>query len=127
MYGPGIDEVLIVDGSGRPMPEKAIRCVDERAALTAFCDPRCASWTRMSSPVWNTIDFDFTVAPADCNTTTATPFLSWGRDAGELRIRRAEGYFGSGQAHDPRSAGPRRYRSPPRCLRSDGKTTRWTR
>src|SRR5690349_20230515 len=29
MYAEGLDEVLIVDGSGREMPEKAIRCVDE--------------------------------------------------------------------------------------------------
>ena len=38
MYGPGLDEVLIVDGSERAMPDKATRCVDEYAALDAFCE-----------------------------------------------------------------------------------------
>src|SRR5882672_12141588 len=38
LYAPGIDEVLIVDGSERAMPEKATRCTNERAALDAFCE-----------------------------------------------------------------------------------------
>src|SRR5262249_44841611 len=38
LYGMGRDEVLIVDGSNRAMPEKAVRCADERAALTGFCE-----------------------------------------------------------------------------------------
>src|SRR6185312_1514715 len=37
LYAPGLDEVLIVDGSDRPMPERATRCTDEREALDAFC------------------------------------------------------------------------------------------
>ncbi|HEY2404276.1 MAG TPA: DNA polymerase II [Steroidobacteraceae bacterium] len=98
MYGPGIDEVLIVDGSGRPMPEKAIRCVDERAALTAFCD-RVRELDPDVFTGWNTIDFDFTVLQRIA-TRLRHPFVL-GRDAGEIRIRRAEGYFGSGQATIP--------------------------
>jgi len=98
MYGPSIDEVLIVDGSGRPMPEKAIRCVDERAALTAFCD-RVRELDPDVFTGWNTIDFDFTVLQRIA-TRLRHPFVL-GRDAGELRIRRAEGYFGSGQATIP--------------------------
>jgi DNA polymerase-2 len=98
MYGPGVDEVLIVDGSGRPMPEKAVRCVDERAALTAFCD-RVRELDPDVFTGWNTIDFDFTVLQRIA-TRLRHPFLL-GRDAGELRIRRAEGYFGSGQATIP--------------------------
>jgi DNA polymerase-2 len=98
MYGPGIDEVLIVDGSGRPMPEKAIRCIDERAALTAFCD-RVRELDPDVFTGWNTIDFDFTVLQRIA-TRLRHPF-ALGRDAGELRIRRAEGYFGSGQATIP--------------------------
>src|SRR5204863_9410558 len=35
LYAPGIDEVLIVDGSERTMPEKATRCTNERAAFDA--------------------------------------------------------------------------------------------
>jgi DNA polymerase II len=98
MYGPGVDEVLIVDGSGRPMPEKAICCVDERAALTAFCD-RVRELDPDVFTGWNTIDFDFTVLQRIA-TRLRHPFVL-GRDAGELRIRRAEGYFGSGQATIP--------------------------
>ena len=37
LYGCGVDEVLIVDGSGREMPERAVACPGERAALDAFC------------------------------------------------------------------------------------------
>jgi DNA polymerase-2 len=98
MYGPGVDEVLIVDGSGRSMPEKAIRCGDERAALTAFCD-RVRELDPDVFTGWNTIDFDFTVLQRIA-TRLRHPFVL-GRDAGELRIRRAEGYFGSGQATIP--------------------------
>src|SRR5277367_5271480 len=37
LYAPGVDEVLIVDGGDRVMPEHATRCKDEAAALDAFC------------------------------------------------------------------------------------------
>ena len=46
LYAPGIDEVLIVDGSDRPMPEKATRCADERAALRGVLRSRAARSTR---------------------------------------------------------------------------------
>ena len=98
LYGPNIDEVLIVDGSGRPMPEKAICCVDESAALTAFCD-RVKELDPDVFTGWNTIDFDFTVLQRIA-TRLRHPFVL-GRDVGEIRIRRAEGYFGSGQATIP--------------------------
>jgi DNA polymerase-2 len=98
LYGTNLDEVLIVDGSGRAMPPKATRCADERAALTAFCE-----WVREFDPDvltgWNTIDFDFTVLQRIAN-RLRHPF-ALGRDSGEIRIRRAEGYFGSGQATIP--------------------------
>ena len=38
MYAPGIDEVLIVDGSERADAGEAIRCANEFAALDAFCE-----------------------------------------------------------------------------------------
>ncbi len=98
LYGTNLDEVLIVDGSGRPMPAKATRCVDERAALTAFCD-RIREFDPDVLTGWNTIDFDFTVLQRIA-TRLRHPFIL-GRDAGEIRIRRAEGYFGSGQATIP--------------------------
>jgi DNA polymerase II len=98
LYGPGVDEVLIVDGSGRGMPEKAIACADERAALTAFCE-RIRELDPDVLTGWNTIDFDFTVLQRIA-ARVRHPF-NLGRDVGELRIRRAEGYFGSGQATIP--------------------------
>src|SRR5882762_5754848 len=98
LYGTNLDEVLIVDGSGRAMPHKATRCADERAALTAFCD-RVREFDPDVITGWNTIDFDFTVLQRIAN-RLRHPF-ALGRDSGELRIRRAEGYFGSGQATIP--------------------------
>jgi len=98
LYSPDIDEVLIVDGSGREMPEKAVRCQDERAALDAFCD-RIARLDPDVLTGWNTIDFDFTVLQKIAARVQHP--LNLGRDSGTLRIRKAEGYFGSGQATIP--------------------------
>jgi DNA polymerase-2 len=98
MYGPGIDEVLIVDAGGREMPEKATRCVDERATLTAFCE-RIRTLDPDVLTGWNTIDFDFTVLERIAK-RLRHPF-SLGRDVGAIRIRKPEGYFGSGQASIP--------------------------
>jgi DNA polymerase II len=98
MYAPGIDEVLIVDGSDRLMPDNATRCVDEFSALDAFCDR-----VRLFDPDvltgWNIIDFDLTVLERIA-ARVRHPF-SLGRDSGAIRIRKAEGYFGSGQVNVP--------------------------
>src|SRR5882757_1454129 len=98
MYAPGIDEVLIVDGSDRAMPDKATRCADEFAALDAFCD-RVRRFDPDVLSGWNIIDFDLTVLQRIAE-RVRHPF-SLGRDAGGMRIRKAEGYFGSGQASVP--------------------------
>jgi DNA polymerase-2 len=98
MYAPGLDEVLIVDGSDRPMPEKATRCANERAALDAFCE-RIRTLDPDVITGWNTIDFDFTVLQRIA-ARTRHPF-EIGRDAGAIRLRKPEGYFGSGQASVP--------------------------
>jgi DNA polymerase II len=98
MYAPGLDEVLIVDGSDRAMPEHATRCADERAALDAFCD-RIRQFDPDVLTGWNTIDFDFTVLERIA-ARLRHPF-NLGRDAGPIRIRKPEGYFGSGQATIP--------------------------
>lgn len=98
LFGPEVDEVLIVDGSGRPMPERALRCANEFAALEAFC----ARVRQLDPDVltgWNLIDFDLTVLQRVA-TRVRHPFLL-GRDSGVIRIRKAEGYFGSGQASIP--------------------------
>ncbi len=98
MYAPGIDEVLIVDGSERAMPDKAIRCADEFAALEVFCD-RVRRFDPDVLTGWNIIDFDLTVLQHIAE-RVRHPF-SLGRDVGRIRIRKAEGYFGSGQASIP--------------------------
>jgi DNA polymerase II len=98
MYAPGIDEVLIVDGSDRAMPDKAIRCAHEFAALEAFCD-RVRGIDPDVLSGWNIIDFDLTVLQRIAE-RVRHPF-ALGRDVGSIRIRKAEGYFGSGQASVP--------------------------
>ena len=98
MFAPGIDEVLIVDGSDRPMPESATRCADERAALQTFCD-RVRSFDPDVLTGWNIIDFDLS-ALQGIATRLHHP-LDLGREPGAIRIRKPEGYFGSGQATVP--------------------------
>jgi DNA polymerase II len=98
MYGLGLDEVLIVDGSGRAMPPNSTCCADEFAALQAFCE----RVRRVDPDVltgWNIIDFDLSVLQRIAE-RVRHPFVL-GRDAGGLRIRKAQGYFGSGQATIP--------------------------
>ena len=98
LYAPGVDEVLIVDGSDREMPEKATRCATEFAALEAFCE-RVKVLDPDVLTGWNIIDFDLTVLQRIA-ARVRHPFIV-GRDSGAIRIRKAEGYFGSGQASIP--------------------------
>jgi DNA polymerase-2 len=98
LYAPGIDEVLIVDPESRTMPERAIRCADEAAALDAFCERIHADDPDVLTG-WNTIDFDLT-ALQRIATRLGHP-LHLGREPGALRLRKPEGYFGSGQASIP--------------------------
>jgi DNA polymerase II len=98
LYAPGVDEVLIVDGGDRVMPERAHRCADERAALDMFC----ARVKELDPDVltgWNVIDFDLTVLQRIA--TRANHPFALGREPGAMRLRKAEGYFGSGQASIP--------------------------
>ena len=98
LYAPGVDEVLIVDGGDRAMPERALRCADERAALDGFC----ARVRELDPDVltgWNVIDFDLTVLQRIAMRLNH-PF-PLGRESGAMRLRKAEGYFGSGQASIP--------------------------
>ncbi len=97
-YGPDVDEVLIVDSSERVMPERAIRCGDEAAALERFC-ARVAEIDPDVLTGWNVIDFDLAVLEKIA-ARLRRPF-QLGRDPGPMRLRKAEGYFGSGQASIP--------------------------
>jgi DNA polymerase-2 len=98
LFGPGIDEVLIVDAGNRAMPERATRCADERAALDAFC-ARVKEYDPDVLLGWNVIDFDLTVLQRVAARLNHPFFL--GREPGTVRLRKAEGYFGSGQASIP--------------------------
>jgi DNA polymerase-2 len=98
LYAPGVDEVLIVDGGNRAMPDRARRCADERVALDMFC----ARVKEIDADVltgWNVIDFDLTVLQ-QVAARLNHPF-ALGREPGAIRLRKAEGYFGSGQASIP--------------------------
>jgi DNA polymerase-2 len=98
IYGPDVDEVLIVDDRDRQMPQKATRCASEFAALTAFCD-RVRTCDPDVLTGWNIVDFDL-AALARIASRVRHPF-DLGRDAGPIRLRKPEGYFGSGQASIP--------------------------
>ena len=98
LHAPGVDEVLIVDPLYRAMPERARRCADECTALDMFCarvkeiDPDVLTG-------WNVIDFDLTVLQRVAARSNHP--LQMGREPGAIRLRKAEGYFGSGQASIP--------------------------
>ena len=98
LYGLGADEVLIVDPRERPMPAGAVGYASEAAVLDAFC-ARVAELDPDVITGWNVVDFDLSVL-AKVAARVARP-LRLGRDDGEIRIRRPEGYFGSGSASIP--------------------------
>ena len=98
LYGLGADEVFIVDARGRPMPEGAVGCPSEAALLEAFCD-RVAALDPDVLTGWNVIDFDLAVL-ARVAARVRRP-LRLGRGDGEVRIRPADGGFGSGSASVP--------------------------
>ena len=98
LYGCGADEVYIVDGAGRDMPERALACADEAAALDAFCQ-RVRELDADVLTGWNVIDFDLSVL-ARIAARLRQPF-ELGREPGHIRLRPARGYFGSGQISIP--------------------------
>ncbi|HMK86263.1 MAG TPA: DNA polymerase II, partial [Steroidobacteraceae bacterium] len=98
MFGLGLDEVLIVDGSERAMPPGAARCANELAALETFTSRLEAADPDVLTG-WNIIDFDLSVLERIAARLSYS--LNLGREPGALRIRKAEGYFGSGQASLP--------------------------
>jgi len=95
LFAPGLDEVLIVDGAGRAMPEHAVRCPNELDALDLFSE-RLRAFDPDVITGWNIIDFDLSVLERIAARLGSA--LHLGREPGALRIRKAEGYFGSGQA-----------------------------
>jgi DNA polymerase-2 len=98
LYAPGVDEVLIVDSADRASPKHATRCADERSALDAF-SARVSEFDPDVLTGWNVIDFDLTVLQRIAARLNH-PF-QLGREPGAMRLRKADGYFGSGQASIP--------------------------
>jgi DNA polymerase II len=98
LYAPGVDEVLIVDSTDRPMPQRATRCRTEREALETFCD-RIARLDPDVVTGWNVVDFDLAVLESIA-ARVGHP-LHLGREPGAMRLRKAESYFGHGQVFIP--------------------------
>ncbi|MDH3452096.1 MAG: DNA polymerase II, partial [Gammaproteobacteria bacterium] len=98
LYGREIDEVFIVDPQARAMPANATGLADERAVIDAFCQ-RVNKLDPDVLTGWNIVDFDLSVL-ARIAKRVRHPF-ELGRDIGALRIRPAQGYFGSGNASIP--------------------------
>ena len=94
----GVDEVFVVDEANRPMPRHAIRCASEAEALNAFV-ARLRALDPDILTGWNVIDFDLKVLVRIAR-RLRVPFVL-GRDDGAVRLRPAQGYFGSGQATIP--------------------------
>ena len=81
------------------MPEKATRCADERAGARRFLRARA----RARPGCAHGLEHDrlrFHGAASASPRALRHP-LNLGRDAGAIRLRKAEGYFGSGQATIP--------------------------
>lgn len=97
-YGLGRDGVVIVDPDGREMPDRAFAVATEKDALHYFA----RLVTELDVDIltgWNVIDFDLTVL---ANIATKVRYdLQLGREQGRMRIRPAEGYFGSGSVMLP--------------------------
>lgn len=94
----GIDAVVVVDPQRRVMPDKALGVASERDALAWF-----TQLVRQYDPDvltgWNVIDFDLSVLSRIAEKHRYD--LQLGRERGALRIRAAQGYFGSGSASIP--------------------------
>ena len=98
IYGKDLDEVLIVDTHQRVPPTNASLYQSEAALLKVFL----AKLRHFDPDVitgWNVVGFDLTVL-AKIAQRNGVPF-EIGRGPGRLRLREAQGYFGSGQAIVP--------------------------
>ena len=93
-----VDEVYIVDDQERAMPPAAIGCGTEAEALGRFVE-RVVELDPDVLTGWNVVDFDLRVL--DRIAKRVRQPLQIGRDAGGVRLRPAQGYFGSGQASVP--------------------------
>jgi DNA polymerase-2 len=98
LYNEHIDEVIVVDGRERAMPDKAVRVANEFDALEAFCR-RVKALDPDVITGWNVIDFDLSVLSRIA--ARVGQAFTLGRVPGTMHLRAAQGYFGSGQATVP--------------------------
>ncbi|MEM9623357.1 MAG: 3'-5' exonuclease [Pseudomonadota bacterium] len=97
-YGCGVDEVVVVDPGSRPMPAHAIGVATEQAALAHFSE-RVRQLDPDVLTGWNVIDFDLSFLARVAERHRYN--LQLGREPGAMRIRPAQGYFGSGHVSIP--------------------------
>ena len=93
-----LEEVLVVDPQRRQMPPLGRGFDDEYQVLDTFC-ARLREFDPDVLTGWNVIDFDLSVLTRIA-ARVRHPF-ALGRGPGQMRIRAAEGYFGSGSANIP--------------------------
>ena len=98
LYGCGADEVFIVDSAGRTMPEKAIACADERAAIDAFCKRVLGTRSRRAHGLERG---RLRSVGAAANRAARAASVRARPRCRRLRVRPARGYFGSGSASIP--------------------------
>lgn len=96
VYGAGLAEVLVVDPGARRMPEATTGYPDEAGVLRRFLE-----LVRHADPDvitgWNCIDFDLQFLDKVAQRTRVP--LELGRMPGKLKMRPAQGYFGSSSAN----------------------------
>lgn len=90
-----VDEVVVVNVQDREAPQNTIMVADEAQAILWFIE-RVREIDPDILTGWNVIDFDLNVLLKVAQRCGIS--LNLGRDRRGLRTRRAEGYFGSGQA-----------------------------
>jgi DNA polymerase-2 len=98
IYGLGRDEVYIVDPERRDMPPNALGFGDEKSVIEHFSRQVRALDVDVLTG-WNVIDFDLNVLNQVAQRTGTQ--LALGREPAPLKIREAQGYFGSGSATIP--------------------------
>ena len=95
LFSEDIDEVFIVDPDRRYKPPRATGFDSEREVIEKFVD-RVSNVDPDVLTGWNVIDFDLNVLNR-ISRRVRIP-LCLGRDSRAPNIRKAQGYFGSGQA-----------------------------
>lgn len=98
LYGPGVDEALIVRSSAESLPPEARAYPDERALLLGFL----ARLRRIDPDIivgWNVIDFDLSVLDARCRELGVDFFI--GRADMRCAIRSDRTFWGASRASVP--------------------------